>query len=668
MIRFPLIQELSVDNYGLYPGSSSDRAGFTTSFLPGLTLILGANGLGKTTLVWLLDRMLCGPYDISGLNSGGRLGTRRLEARQIHKTKRLFAQRVEDDAIAGEARLRFDLGHERITIARSLNDLALTAFSVDGTEFARDEEVYQSEIAALAGVWSFGDWILLLRHLTFYFEDRRALVWDPTAQTQICRLLFLPPETARQWTESERKILELDSQARNLGAAVRKQEQSLAEDEELKTAAPAVEAELSTLGNLQESDEEKRDQLDEATLALDRTRREARLALLTAEHERESALRALEHAKLLALQERFPTAAETARYILAQLFAEGTCLACGNEVLEVAESLESRIDRSRCVVCDTPIDRGDKEDAETKRLSEKRIAKYSESLDRTDRKLTTARARLANREREYADFSQQLDEIEAALAVRRTRMDTLIRRLPDQAQELRRRREEFAVLRRRVNSMKKELSARREAFADFIGKVKASIVKHAPQIRETFVGYAGEFLLEDCDLRWSVRARRVGQTGPTVDFPVFELDLASASHQSPVRRSGPDEVSESQREFIDLAFRMALMEAADPKSGATLVIDAPESSLDAVFVRRAAEVLARFGEPANDNRLVVTSNLTDGDLIPRLLGLCNIDTGEQRLIDLFEIAEPTAAVREHLAEYRNVKQRLWAHAQEGATE
>ena len=669
MIRFPLIQELSVDNYALYPGSSSDRAGFTTPFLPGLTLILGANGLGKTTLVWLLYRMLCGPYDISGLDSGRPLGTRRLEARQIHKTKHLFAQRVEDDAVAGEACLRFNLGDKCITIARSLNDLDLTAFRVDGTDFSvDDEETYQSEIAALAGVWSFGDWILLLRHLTFYFEDRRALVWDPSAQTQICRLLFLPPETARQWTESERQILELDSQARNLGAAVRKQARSLAQDEELKTAAPAVEAELGTLASLQESDEEKRDQLDEAILALDRIRKEARLALLTAEHEREAALRALGHAKLMALQERFPAAAETARYILAQLFAEGTCLVCGNGVPEVARSLESRVDRSRCVVCDTPIDRNDEGNTEIESLSEVRIAKSSESLERTDRKLTSARARMASREREYEDYRLQLDKIDAVLAARRTRIDTLIRRLPDEAQELRRRREEFAVLRRQVDSMKKELTARREAFTGFIGEVRESIIKHAPRIRETFVGYAGEFLLEDCDLQWSVRARRVGQTGPTVKFPVFELDLASASHQSPVRRSGPDEVSESQREFIDLAFRMALMEAADPTSGATLIIDAPESSLDAVFVRRAAEVLARFGEPENDNRLVLTSNLTDGDLIPRLVRLCDIDTGSQRLIDLFEIAEPTAAVRQHLAEYHDVKQRLWQHAQGGATE
>ena len=167
------------------------------------------------------------------------------------------------------------LGHKRVTVNRSLNNLALTALRIDGRDLAADEKVYQSEIAALSGVWSFGDWILLLRHLTFYFEDRRALVWDPSAQTQICRLLFLPSETAQEWTERERQILELDSHARNLNAAVTKEERSLAKDKTLELSAPEIQAELDTLADLQESDQQKLDDLDKAILEVDPIRKNA---------------------------------------------------------------------------------------------------------------------------------------------------------------------------------------------------------------------------------------------------------------------------------------------------------------------------------------------------------------------------------------------------------
>ena len=274
-------------------------------------------------------------------------------------------------------------------------------------------------------------------------------------------------------------------------------------------------------------------------LEVDPIRKNARLALIGAEHDREAALRALEHARLAALQERFPTADETARYILAQLLAEGACLACGNDVPEVAESLESRVRLSRCVVCDTLLDQDQTRNAETLSLSDKRISRAAEVLNHSKAKLTPARSRLDDSEKEYADYRQRFEAVNAAFAERRTRMDTLIRQLPDEAKALRHRRQELAMLRGRVEAMKANLSKRRVAFSSFIEEVKKLIVDHAPLIKETFEGYAREFLLEDCDLRWGVLPQRVGQTGPRVDFPVFELDLASASYRSPVRRSGP---------------------------------------------------------------------------------------------------------------------------------
>jgi hypothetical protein len=141
--------------------------------------------------------------------------------------------------------------------------------------------------------------------------------------------------------------------------------------------------------------------------------------------------------------------------------------------------------------------------------------------------------------------------------------------------------------------------------------------------------------------------------------------MSGASFTSPVRRHGPDQVSESQREFIDIAFRMTLMAIASDEPAGTLVIDAPESSLDAVFVSRAAEVLTRFGNPLTSNRLIVTSNLVEGDLIPALIRRADIKSAKDaRVVDLLRLAAPTAATRELKTDYSRVRSNLFRRAKQ----
>ncbi len=137
--------------------------------------------------------------------------------------------------------------------------------------------------------------------------------------------------------------------------------------------------------------------------------------------------------------------------------------------------------------------------------------------------------------------------------------------------------------------------------------------------------------------------------------------MSGSDFPTAVRRTGPDQVSESQREFVDLAFRMTLMTVASADGAGSLVIDAPEASLDAVFSERAASVLVRFADPTRNNRVIVTSNLVDGQLIPRLLSEADISSdADRRFVDLLNIATPTRAVTELGSEYEAVKDRLFS--------
>ena len=661
MIQFPVFERLEVEGFGLYPGKKN-HPGLTAEFQPGLTLVLGANGLGKTTLITILFRLLTGPYDIPALSKRADLGNAKLNVTALSTARKaIFAQRVSDGAADATARLTLKIGDTSIVIARRLRDLALTQLILDDEELeADDQSVFQPTISGLAGVWSFGDWILLLRHMVFYFEDRRELVWDSSAQRQLLRALLLPPDVAQSWTEREREILELDSRMRNLRFAAYREGQALSEVETKLRKSADVREELKTLEELQATDFEKRESLDKDFVQFDSRRQNARLRALRAKQERESRYRAFEHAKLRAVEARFPQKSDSARYILEQLFAEADCLVCGNHVPEAAAEIEQRINQNDCVICGSDLSSTSGE-VPAVDLADRRVRKAQKELDKIEPEVLEAEEQLEKSESYFDDARMELAELDAAIGERTARIDLLVQRLPPDEQEVHKQRAELASMRSRVAALTKDLEEKQKSFSGFIDAQNQTMARKSAAIMSAFSEFAGGFLLETVELAWSPQSARVGQTGEPVDFPGFELDMTGTNFPTAVRRSGPEHVSESQREFIDLAFRMALMQVASKEGSSSLVIDAPESSLDAVFVTRAAEVLARYGDSKLGNRLITTSNLVEGDLIPELLKKsAPAGNRKSRVLDLFAIAEPTAAIREMGKEYQKIMKALLA--------
>lgn len=658
MKSFPVFQSLTVDDYGLYPGQKDGPEGLQIRFEPGLTLVVGANGLGKTTLITLLFRMLVGPFDIPQLGVGDELGFRRLAAAPVPPYQRtMFAARVGDRAANATARLEYQLGQTKFEIERRLDNLALRSAIVGGTA-CEDEDALQRLVAEHAGLGSFGDFILMLRYLVFYFEDRRQLVWDASAQRQLLRMLFLPPDVALRWTEMERSILQNDSRMRNFQAVVGKEEKLLAKS--LAKASDAVElrAELQALDALQEPSRQRLEDLERLTDDLDKRRQDARLTNLRAKQEREARFRALEHAKLLAIEARFPGRLETGRYMIAHLMSEQDCLVCGSHAPEAAAVYAHRLENGRCVVCDSDLKKSE-QIVEAREVADERVTKAERLLDAADRELGGS---TRDREAAEADFDRHTAEmtlLRSEIATRSARLSQIVDLLPPDEAALRQQRTELAAIRGRLESMKAELAAERAAFRGFVEECTDALLSSSAEIVAVFEQFAGKFLSERVSLTWTSRPAAVGQGGEAIPFPAFELNMTGSDFNETVRRAGPDDVSESQREFIDLAFRMSLMKTSG--GGASgLVIDTPESSLDAVFAKRAGETLIRFGEDAG-NTVLVTSNLIEGSLLPTLIGgIARTPEKGERLIDLFEVAKPTAAVVADREEYDALREKLFA--------
>ena len=661
MISFPILQALEIRGYGMYPGRKPGD-GLRVAFQPGLTLVLGANGLGKTTLVTMLFRMCAGTFDIPGLARGVELGNRSVEATELSAAnKRMFAARVTDNADGATADLRFSLGETEIQVTRSLRNLAVRSLVVNDHVVASSERHYQEAVLEASGLSTFGDWILLLRHLVFYFEDRRALVWDTTAQRQILRLLFLPASTGNKWRALERDILERDSRMRNLQNALSKEEVAFKETEQSLGTSSDIRSELAILQNLQAIDQPRLDALNEQIAALDSQRQDFRLANLRAELDHEHAYRNLERLQLRAIDDTFPSDDDTAKYLFAKLFANNECLACGHRSPQTADELRRRLAERDCVVCGSKLDTN----SAVRPLSARSIAKAAATLQTTKTVLATASAQQSQLDGEFDALISRVQELNSKIARRDATIDSLVRRLPPADADLIKQRIDLVTLRGRVEVQKAELLRLRADFAKFIVGVNRTIARQKVTVQDTFEKFAGGFLLEKCWLLWATHKARLGETGQQISFPAFELEMGGADFPSPVRRHGPDQVSESQREFIDLAFRMTLMAVAGTDGYGSLVIDAPESSLDAVFVTRAADVLNTFADPSTENRLVVTSNLIEGDLIPEMIRNAGIGSPrDKRVVDLLKLAAPTAATTQMAKDYAAVRARLFKRARE----
>lgn len=659
MTAFPVFSRMVVRGYGMYPGTKA-RPGLDIHFASGMTLVLGANGLGKTTLVNILYRMCTGPTDVTSLAAGGDLGGRRLTASKLSRSQqRLFADRVVDNAENATATLEMELGGTGFSITRSLQSLTLQDLEVNGERRGATEGEFHKAILRGAELSTFGDWILLLRHVTFYFEDRRALVWDPTAQRQIFRMLFLPRETSTRWSELERDILTLDSGMRNLQAQVTREESRLSAVEVAVGTEREVRGELQKLQRQQRADESKIEQLDQEVEQLIDARGTARLNALRAALEHESAYRDLERRQLLAIDSVFPTQDATARYLLSKLFGGQKCLTCGSAAADTVRAMQHRLERDSCVVCGHQF--GPR--SESASFSSRSLKRAEGHLEKAAIQLTAAEIEQARVDATYAKAVGKLQKLNGAFTERAARIDGLVARLPPEEGKLHETRVLLASWRANVEAMKVDLAERRHGFGEFITSVTRRVARRSDAIQATFTGFAEGFLLEECHLTWSPDKARIGETGEHMTYPAFKLDLGGTDYATAVRRTGPSQVSESQREFIDLAFRMTLMTVAGNGGVGSLVIDAPESSLDAVFVSRAAEVLTRFANQEPGNRLIVTSNLIEGSLIPQLLRKSGITSGsDSRVVDLLKVAAPTAATRELAAEYRQVRADLFKRA------
>ena len=656
MVCLPVLTELRVIGYGLFPGDPRG-SGITWSFRPGLSLIAGINGLGKTTLVTMILRSFTGPYDLSGDGVSQSLSVVLPEhpVRLSPQHAKFFERRVADGAENGKVVLSASIDETSLSISRRLKDLSLEALVIGGqpvelppTGKEREDE-FQRRLTGLIGLGSFVDVLLVLHHVILFHENRPGALWDPNAQRQLLRALCLDGEDATRVVALERDLQSADSQARNIHARMTATERQRHKALQREAGSERVLAKIEAEQKILDADLLEAERLQALLEQLDEDRKDARLAHERAKIEREDAAGAIERLKYTALLRHFPNMDDTTRLVMSRIMTDGRCLACNASANEKRIELERQVARGCCPICGAEPQAQDNVIAPHE-FDQAKLERERERAERASREQETKFQQLHDSTARYDEALKKLESIRRSIQDRRARDRRLRTQLPETTTS-----KEYENVLETLRSEHGEWSTSRairlQELRSLLADRKDAITAKSNALVETFAGLIQTLLVEKVRLvQVSVEPRYTqapGQAEDRVQVPAYAAEMTAADRPGFIRRKDPSEVSESQRELIDLAFRLALVEVFG--GSCTFVMETPEASLDGLAMERVGRALAAFAVK-DDNRLVVTSNLTNAGVITALFDRSDPEaqaaSRSERVLNLLQVAAPNRALVE----------------------
>ena len=661
MVRLPVLTELRVTDYELFPGDPPG-SGITWSFQQGVTVIAGINGLGKTTLLMMILRSFTGPYDLTGHGALQSLSVTLPEKPVRLKAPHsgIFRRRVSDAAANARVTLSVRVGESVITIRRRLNNLWLEGLTIDerpvelpGTAAAR-EAAFQSRLTELIGLGSFVDVLLVLHHVILFYENRPGALWDTNAQRHLLRALCLDQDDARRVVELERQLQSADSRARNVHARITTTEQRSLDALRQEAEAEGVHAVLSAELELLDAELLDAERLEGALQELDDERKRARLAYERAKIAREEADGAVERLKYTALLRHFPSMDDTTRLVLSRIMTDGRCIACNAPAREKQTELEQQVARGCCPICGAEPDVQDNVVAPHE-FDQARMVRERERAARAKREEAAQLAELEEFAGRHSETLLQWESVRESIRAREEKNQRLRGRLSDTVTS-REYKNELASLRRDHDRWQALRMSHLRELRTLFAERRDVITAKSDELVEAFAELVEVLLVEEVRLvQVRVEPRYLeapGASGDRVEVPAYAAEMAAATRPALTRRDDPSEVSESQRELIDLAFRLALVGVFGGAS--TFAMETPEASLDGISMERVGRALAEFAS-RDGNRLVVTSNLTNASIVTTMFEATEPEAGPasrlRRVLNLLRVAVPNRALIEDEERY-----------------
>lgn len=605
-LNLPRLTHVGLESFSLY----RLRPRVDVSVDPGVFCLAGANGLGKSSFIAALNFALTG---------GVAPPSSRLD--QLSKYRRdactysdkYFTGRIDEvDRGAAQISLSFRVGDVSYEVTRAFFEpyalRALSIRSADGTELidpSLDGEglqaSYEERICQDIGLETFSQYVFL-QHFVLSFDERRHLLfWNTRASEIVLYLaLGLDPTLAQKADELRKAASAAGSQARNA------QYQATSARQEMRRVTAALEGRAIDDGLIARYDEllSQRDGANRERNRLAQDLEDARLefAEVSAAQMRVRAAYEAEFAKRFARQRHHlhPLVTET--------LADHLCRVCGRKHESGPARIKDALEAGLCPLCG-----GDVSEPSSP-------AQGTEALERLDSELASATSRHNSCARRVARLEKELNTAQRSL----TALQTGVRAIEDEhdlseasasGQETAALREQLKHLQAAVDvalARKDEQLQRRSRALGELEPIQNALtsawnsaeVEFVPRFRGLAEGFIGLPLQVQLD------------TGAG-SFGSAHLALSVNS----THRRNSEQLSESQRFFLDIALRMSLAQHMTPQDGgACLFVDTPEGALDIAYEARAGDMFSDFVK--NSDQVVMTANVNSSQLLKRMAKRC----------------------------------------------
>lgn len=658
-IYLPELLRINIINYSLYPKGLN----YTYDFVKGINLVLGGNGMGKTTFVNIIKFGLIGLYrkakDLTRTYQG------RAIVRRLLYPSDYFSARCDDSIqVSGEAMvtLHFRIKNELFVVTRSLDSGMLLSVNINGQnvegEVINEERyerldkedlqrryllfAYETLIESHSNL-TFDDLIFFVNEILFFGENHNTVLWNEgidgrtDVQNELFNKYFNEPELDKERQEMSRQARYYDSLSRHKSedmrvianlmkklsadSAKKQEEQSHTIDIiSLKSQLEKLSAELSTIQYKQNS------LRDEITILQGEINSES---LQASKYDDEKKKLETE------LNESFwETLHPLYDIFVKNIQLNHICPICNQS----SDNLVNRANESttKCFVCGNEL-----------RLTsdESLAAKYKavlaahkniyQSIANKQRKIKAIEDQQCDLDREFRDkdlqrrsLQQQLREQEFKRA--NSSEPDKLQTLDDEYNKYAREKEEFQKKSEEFDAKAKELTS----------KIQEEILLNVTRFSEIFASFAERFLGVKCALEYASYDGRPKRFYPIIDGKV---------------RKQEESLSESQRFFIDHSFRMSIL-SFFYKTPSFYIVETPDSSLDLSYEQNAASVFLHFLK--NPNIIIVTSNLNNSSFISHLTSNQNIKFSMVGLLDIAKQSAIQGANDRIKSIYNEIKQKI----------